>query len=150
MSGAWVLDKDRSSNVDTWRSIELHITASEESVSIGRLFNPRRSTRHDSVTVPVNDTQVEIPMTGSAKWFEQPHLGVFIDGTTPQVVRANWATPNRVLTMQHLQTLQTSQGEATVEILREYTLSDDGSELTIVEERSSRPEQLTYVYTRKQ
>ena len=80
LSGNWVLDKEQSTNVDSWRSIELRITANEDQVAIGRLFNPRRSARHDSVTVPTNDTQVEIPMTGSAKWLEQNHLGVFVDG----------------------------------------------------------------------
>lgn len=149
LSGVWAVDKDRSSNLEPWRNIQLHISLGEGEVAIGRLFNPgHRDTRRDSISFPVDDTQVEIPMDGSAKWLEQPHLGVFIDGETPQQVRASWETPNRVLNVQHLVTVQTSQGAATVEILRNYSLSSDGSELTVVETRSSRPTPLTYVYTR--
>ena len=149
LSGHWALDRDRSSNIDSWRTIELRITATDDRVGIGRILDPRRSARRDSVNVPTNDTQVAVPMAGSAKWLEHHHLGVFIDGKTPQLVRANWDPSGRVLNMQHLQTVQTSQGETTVEILREYALSEDGSELTLVEQRSSRPEPLTFVLTRK-
>jgi hypothetical protein len=149
LTGTWAVDKERSSNLEPWRNIHLRITASDQEVSIGRLFNPRRETRHDSVTFPVNDKQISLPMEGSAKWLEQPHLGVFIDGKTPQKIRAHWETPGRVLDVQRLVTVETSQGSATVEILRNYALSDDGSELTVVETRSSRPEPLTYVYTRQ-
>lgn len=149
LSGTWTLDKDQSSHVATWSSIELRITATEDEVAIGRLFNPRRYTRHDSVSFPVNDTQVERPVEASAKWLEQPHLGVFIDGESPQQIRANWQTPGQVLDVQRLLRLQTSQGEATVEILRQYTVSDDGARLTVTEKRSSRPDTLTYIYTRK-
>ena len=147
-----MVDKDRSSNLEPWRDIQLNITVGEGSaeIAIGRWFNPRRrDTRRDSVSFPVNDTQVEIPMPGSAKWLEQPHLGVFIDGKSPQQIRANWEEPGRVLNVQRLMTVETSQGSATVEILRRYSLSDDGSELTVVQNRSSRPSPLTYVYTRQ-
>lgn len=150
LSGTWVLDEDAGTHVPTWRSIELRITATEDEVSIGRLFNPRRFTRHDSLTFPVNDTQVEIPMPGSAKWLEHPHLGVFVEDGTMQQIRAGWEEPGRVLDIQHLLTLQTSQGEATVEILRRYAASDDGSQLTVTEKRSSRPDTLTYVYRRNE
>ena len=149
LTGVWIVDKERSSNLEPWRSIHLHITIGDGEVSIGRLFNPRRETRRDSVTFPVDDTQIEIPMEGSAKWLEQPHIGVFIDGKTPQQIRAHWEIPGRQLNVQRLVTVETSQGSSTVEILRNYSLSDDGSELTVVENRSSRPSPLTYVYTRQ-
>ncbi|MFC2085800.1 hypothetical protein ACFLRO_01165 [Bacteroidota bacterium] len=149
LSGVWVVDKERSSNLEPWRSIDLRISVSDDEVSIGRFFSAGRETRHDSVSFPVDGTQIELPMEGSAKWLEQPHLGVFIDGKTPQQIRANWETPGHALSVQRLVTLETSQGSATVEILCQYSLSEDGSELTVVEERSSRPNPLTYVYTRK-
>lgn len=149
LSGAWVMDRERSTNIDSWRTVELHITASESEVSIGRLFNPNRYTRHDSVTFPVDNTPVTLPIEASAKWLDQPHLGVFHDGTDPQEVRAQWVTPGKELSVQHNLTLQTSQGEADVEIRRTYTLSDDGSELTLSEIRNTRPGTLNYVFTRK-
>ena len=148
MSGTWVIDKQRSSDLEPWRSIELRITAEPDQVAIGRLFNPRRYTRHDSVTFPTDETQVELPMEASAKWLEQPHLGVFIDGESPQQIRASWGIPGRELDVQTLLTVQTSQGPTTVEILRNYSLSADGSELTVTATRSSRPDPLTRVYTR--
>ncbi len=145
-----MVDKDRSSNLEPWRNIQLNITVGDGEVSIGRLFNPgHRDTRRDSVSFPVDSTQVEIPMPGSAKWLEQPHLGVFIDGKTPQKIRAHWEIPGKELNVERLVTVETSQGSAVVEIVRTYSLSDDGSELTVVETRSSRPSPLTYVYTRQ-
>lgn len=149
LSGVWVVDKERSSNLEPWHNIHLHITIGDREVGIGRIFNPRRESRRDSITFPVDDTQIEIPMEGSAKWLEQPHIGVFIDGKTPQQVRAHWEIAGRELNVQQLVTLETSQGSATVEILRNYSISDDGSELTVVETRSSRPSPLTYIYTRQ-
>jgi hypothetical protein len=98
----------------------------------------------------VDGTQIEVPMTGSAKWLEQPHMGVFIKDGTPEQIRATWEEPGKVLNAQYLLTLQTSQGEATVEILRQYALSDDGSELTITETRSTRPDTLTFIYRRNE
>jgi hypothetical protein len=150
MTGVWEVDKERSTHLGPWRNIELRITASDSQFALGRLLNPRhRDQRHDSVTVPVNGTPIELPVTPSAKWLEQPHLGVFLDGTAPQQLKAVWESPGRVLNLQHMMTLQTSQSETTVEILRTFSLSDDGQELTVVESRSSRPGELTYVYTRK-
>ena len=149
ISGVWVVDKERSSDLEPWRDIHLRITADADQVAIGRLFNPRRYTRHDSVSFPTDNTQIEVPMEASAKWLEQPHLGIFIDGKTPQQIRANWEQPGRELNVQHLLTVQTSQGAISVEILRNYSLSDDGSELTIVETRSSRKDPLTFVFTRQ-
>jgi hypothetical protein len=150
MTGVWTLDTENSTDVDTWSNIEMRITATEDHVAIGRLFNPRRYTRHDSVSFPVDGTQIEVPMTGSAKWLEQPHMGVFIKDGTPEQIRATWEEPGKVLNAQYLLTLQTSQGEATVEILRQYALSDDGSELTITETRSTRPDTLTFIYRRNE
>jgi len=149
MSGVWIVDKERSSDIEPWRNIHLRITAEPDQVSIGRLLNPRRYTRHDSVTFPTDQTQIELPMEASAKWLESPHLGVFLDGNTGQQIRANWEEQGRELNVQHLMTVLTSQGASTVEILRHYVLSPDGSELTVVETRSSRENPITFVFTRQ-
>ena len=45
ISGVWVVDKERSSDLEPWRDIHLRITADADQVAIGRLFNPRRYTR---------------------------------------------------------------------------------------------------------
>jgi hypothetical protein len=150
LSGVWEVDKERSTHLGPWRNIELRITASEDRVAIGRLFNPRhRDERHDSISVLVDGSTVEIPLQPSAKWMEQPHLGVFIDGRTPMKVTSDWEVPGRVLDVERVMTLQTSQSEAVVDIRQSYALSDDGQELYVTESRSSRPGELTYVYTRK-
>ncbi len=149
LTGTWAVDRTRSDDLEPWRNIELRIDATDELVTVARTLSAgRRNVRQDSIAVATDGSRTEHAMENSAKWLEQPHLGVFLEDSK-QVLSATWLAPKRALEIMSTQTVQTSQAAIDVDIRSTYILSNDGTEMTVIVDRSSRPGQLTYVYTRQ-
>lgn len=149
LAGSWLIEKDRSTDIDPWRSISLTIESSESTVSIFRDLGAGRDSRKDTLVVPTSGEIRSTVVPASTKWLEQPHLGVFFDGTTEQHVSGVWFRPGRELTVTVSTTLQTSQAQSPVEIIRRFLVSEDGTELNLLETRSTRPRPIHHVYKRQ-
>lgn len=149
LSGTWAIDADHSGDIDPWRSMSLTIEASDGIVTIYRDLVAGRDSRKDTLVVPVDGQTRSTVVAKSAKWLEQPHLGVYFDGTTEQHVSGTWLRPGVELMVNIATTLQTSQGPSPVEIIRRFIVSEDGTELTMLETRSSRPRPINLVFKRQ-
>jgi len=149
LAGTWNLVNERSSSVDPWRSMSLSIESTEGVVTIYRDLLAGRDSRKDTLVVPVDGQTRSTIVPKSAHWLEQPHLGVYFDGTTQQHVSGTWLRPGVELMVNVSTTLQTSQGPSPVQIIRRFIVSEDGTELTMLETRSSRPRPINLVFKRQ-
>ncbi|HUF09358.1 MAG TPA: hypothetical protein VMO47_08570 [Rhodothermales bacterium] len=149
LTGSWSLIAEKSSDVDPWRSMALTIESTDQLVTVFRDLIAGRDSRKDTLLVPTDGQTRSTVVPESKKWLEQPHLGVFFDGTTSQHVTGAWLRPATELMVNISTTLQTSQAESPVEIIRRFILSEDGSELTLLETRSSRPRPINLVFARQ-
>lgn len=149
ITGSWALDAERSSDVDPWRSQALTIEMNGNRVTVYRDLLAGRDSRKDTLVIPTDGQTLSTRVPESKKWLEQPHLGVFFDGTTDQHVSGSWLRPGVELMATIATTLQTSQAATQVEIIRRFILSEDGTELTVLETRSSRPRPINLVFKRQ-
>lgn len=149
LAGSWSIDAERSGDIDPWRSMALTIETDDGVVRIYRDLLAGRDSRKDTLIVPVDGQTRSTVVPKSAKWLEQPHLGVFFDGTTEQHVSGSWLRPNKELMVNISTTLQTSQGAAPIDMIKRYIVSEDGTELTMLETRSSRPRPINLVFKRQ-
>jgi len=149
IAGSWALDNERSSDVDPWRSMALTIEMNDNQVTVFRDLLAGRDSRKDTLVIPTDGQTLSTRVPESKKWLEQPHLGVFFDGMTDQHVSGTWLRPGVELMATIATTLQTSQAATQVEIIRRFILSEDGTELTVLETRSSRPRPINLVFKRQ-
>jgi hypothetical protein len=127
----------------------LTIEATGAEVAIYRDLIAGRDSRKDTLVVPTDGQTRSTVVPESKKWLEQPHLGVFFDGSTKQHVSGTWLRPDKELMVTVSTTLQTSQAATAVEIVRRFILSEDNTELIVLETRSSRPRPINLVFTRQ-
>lgn len=149
LSGSWSLIQEKSSDVDPWRSMALTIESSDGLVTVYRDLIAGRDSRRDTLLIPADGQTLSTVVPESRKWLEQPHLGVFFDGKTRQHVSGAWLRPGIELMVKLSTTLQTSQGASPVDIIRRFVVSEDGTELTVLETRSSRPRPINLVFKRQ-
>jgi hypothetical protein len=149
LAGSWQLVKERSMSVDPWRSMALTIETADDRVTVYRDLMAGRDSRKDTLVIPTDGQTMSTVVPESKKWLEQPHLGVFFDGMTEQHVSGTWLRPGKELMATVSTTLQTSQAAAPVEIIRRFIVSEDGTELTVLETRSSRPRPINLVFERQ-
>ena len=149
LTGSWSLTADKSSDVDPWRSMALTIESSDGIVTVYRDLIAGRDSRKDTLVVPTDGQTRSTVVPESKKWLEQPHLGVFFDGKTSQHVSGTWLRPGVELLVNVSTTLQTSQAAVSVNIIRRFIVSEDGTELTVLETRSSRPRPVNLVFARQ-
>lgn len=149
LAGSWELLEEYSSNVDPWRSMALTIESDGPLVTIYRDLLAGRDGRKDTLVVPTDGQTLSTVVPESKKWLEQPHLGVFFDGNTDQHVSGTWLRPGMELMVNIATTLQTSQAASRVDIIRRFIVSEDGTQLTLLETRSSRPRPINLVFKRQ-
>ncbi|MEZ4694927.1 MAG: hypothetical protein R2832_00790 [Rhodothermales bacterium] len=148
-NGIYVLDKEQSDDIDQWSSVQLSLSASTDSVHIRRDFASGRYKRFDSYGVPVDGVAHDVPQENSSKWLDNVHIGVFFRAGEPSTLSAEFSDDYRTLTTELLQTAETSTGQAEIVTSRVFELLDDGSQIRVVEKRSTRDEPLTFVFKRK-
>ena len=90
---------------------------------------------------------MDVPMEPSAKWFDQPHLGVFIGIDQSQSVTATWVTEGSELLLRRDVPLETAQGSAVSEIEERFWLEGGTMKATI--SRSGRPTDIHYELSRQ-
>ena len=81
-------------------------------------------------------------------WPDNRHIGAYIGGDKTKRVRAEWLDDRRILRLSTDLVLDTQQGSREVNILSDYKVSAQGSELILTELRSTRNRPTVYVFTR--
>jgi len=148
-NGVYLLDKEQSDDVDQWSSVQLSISATDDSVFIRRDFASGRYKRFDEYGVPTDGVAHDVSQPNSSKWLDNVHIGVFFREGQPATMSADFSDDFRTLTTEQLQTAETSTGQADIVTSRVLELLDGGATIKIVEKRSSRDEPLTFVFKRK-
>ena len=146
-AGTWRFDPARSTNLAAWRSFELRLELSPKEVQFQRRLGWGRRTHEERMRLPLDGGRTRIPVP---YWSDNRHIGAYIGGDHHKQSQLRILDGGRILRVESDLTLETQQGERDVNILSDYHLSPDGQTLTLIELRSSRPQPVTYVFTRVQ
>jgi len=146
-AGTWRLDTARSTNLAAWRTFELRIETSQSEVRFDRRLGWGRRTHEETMSLPIDGqpTAISVPY-----WSDNRHIGAYIGGDGHKRAHLRVLDGGRILRIESDLILETQQGERAVNILSDYHLSPDAQTLTLIELRSSRPQPVTYVFTRVQ
>lgn len=98
-----------------------------------------------SLPIDGQPTAISVPY-----WSDNRHIGAYIGGDGHKRAHLRVLDGGRILRIESDLILETQQGERAVNILSDYHLSPDAQTLTLIELRSSRPQPVTYVFTRVQ
>lgn len=146
-AGYWETDRDRSSALDPWRSIDMEISVAGDSVTIVRHYDAGRRKATETMAL---DTSVESQAVETEGWWDNRHIGAYLGNDNTQMVASEWLDDGRTLRLNVDLVLETSQGETPVRVYRELRLSDDGQRLTDLQLRSSRNLPVVRVYTKSE
>jgi hypothetical protein len=145
--GSWVLQKEKSTNIDPWGEWTISITRQGHSLFMVKDLRAGRYGQRDSMQVTDDGTPNSIPMH-PGKWLQNVHLAVYgADGSKRTVVASS---TDSTLSLTITETLPTAQDGAAVKITQKYAVSADNATLTMDETRSSRESgpPLHYVFSR--
>lgn len=145
LAGSWRLIPDRSTNLGAWGSLALDIKVEGNVVTIARHFAAGRRTFDDVTPVDLTKPVNIVPVSW---WPDNRHIGAFIGGDQTEKVRGEWLSDGRVLRLDTDLVLATQQGEHPVNILREFMVSANGKQLTVITIRSTRNRPVVYVFKR--
>jgi hypothetical protein len=145
LAGSWTFDASRSTELSPWSNCVLTISVDGDNVTIARQLGAGRRGFADSMTIDVSHAEniVPVPM-----WPENRHIGAYIGDDHSKTVRAQWLDDGRILRLSTDLVLSTQQGDRSVNILSDYKVSGNGSQLTLIELRSTRNRPITYVFNR--
>ena len=144
LAGSWRIDLARSTELSPWKDYELSITTDGDQATLRRRLAWGRREFSDAMTVnPVQPVDVPVAM-----WPDNRHLGAYIGGDRTKRVRAEWLDSGRVLRLSTDLVLDTQQGARSVNILSDYKVTANGSQLILTELRSTRNRPVVYVFTR--
>ena len=144
INGTWKIDREASTAIDPWRSIELVIEADELEIVVNRTVSTGRRKSSQEYNLMIG----EITIADVEWWTGNRHIGAYMGGDGKELMVARWLDGGRTLRVESGFTLATSQGETRVRNYYEYRLSPDGNELTVIELRSSRNRPIVHVFKR--
>ena len=145
LAGTWRYDATRSTELSSWGSLQLVIAVDGPRVTLTRHWTAGRRT-FDEVT-PLDLTRA-INAVPVEWWPDNRHLGAYIGGDRTKRIHATLMDGGRMLRLSSDLVLATQQGERAVNILSDYKVSANGSQLTLIELRSTRDEPIIYVFRR--
>ena len=151
--GAWKLNLEKSTDIQTWRYRKLTTVISAEKdglVSVNNIWRNKGKGEGagswiDSVAFKPGGDPVEF-MVDSQIWQENWYMGVLSKKDVARTVSGSWVKEGRELKTVIEQIVEVSQGDATVKTDRHYKLNWCGDELTVTEQRSTRPTPVVLVY----
>jgi len=148
--GTWTFVKDQSTDLATWRyrTPQLVIRQDGEQIVIKKNWLQRKKVAYaESLAfVPggaVNEMPVQKPF-----WYENWYMGVLAKVGSTMKVSGAWQKPGKDLVVDTEQVVEVSQGDATIQTRREFSLDRRGNTLTVTEKRSSRPTPVKLVFQR--
>ena len=145
LAGTWRYDATRSTELSAWGALKLVITVDGPHVTLTRqFFAGRRS--FDEVTAL--DLRQAVNVVHLDWWPDNRHIGAYIGGDKTKRIRVELLDGGRLLRTSADLMLATQQGDHAVNILSDYRVSANGSQLTLVELRSTRNDPIVYVFKR--
>jgi hypothetical protein len=145
LAGTWRYEAARSTELSSWGALRLVILVDGPHVTLTRQLAAGRRT-YDEVT-PLDLTRA-VNVVPVDWWPDNRHLGAYIGGDKTKRIRAELLDGGRMLRTSADLVLATQQGERAVNILTDYKVSANGTQLTLIELRSTRNDPIVYVFQR--
>jgi hypothetical protein len=145
LAGTWRFDASRSTELSPWSNCVLTISVDGDNVTIERQLGAGRRGFADTMTIDVSGAENTVPVP---MWPDNRHIGAYIGEEHTKTVHAQWLDEGRILRLSTDLVLSTQQGDRSVNILSDYKVSANGSQLTLIEVRSTRSRPITYVFNR--
>ncbi len=145
--GEWQLVRERSSDIDPWRNLQLSIVRTGDLLVLRRHFRAGRYSGVDSIVASLSGKEQTFPLV-PGKWLEQPHLAVYVPEGAEGTAQLRPSGEPREFYLDLRYDLQTVQGSHRIDITYRFRISTDGQTLWITELRSTRPTPLSFVFQR--
>lgn len=145
LAGTWDLDPARSTQLSGWNALRLVITVDGPRVTLARQYIAGRRSFDDMMSLDLSKTGNVVPMEG---WPDNRYIGAYMGGDKMKKVRFRMFADGRLLRTSSDITLATQQGEHFVNVLRDYRLSTNGEQLTVIELRSTRTDPIVQIFKR--
>lgn len=145
--GSWKLDVPASSSITPWDQETLEITTDDQLVQIDRRLQWGKDRKVGDVTrfKPDGVTVTNNPVT---YWLDTWYNNVYIGTDHQKQVRGEWLAGGQGLKLVTNLNLEAQQGDVPVQIDDTWQLSPDGNTLTLTQNRSTRNQEMTYVFNR--
>jgi len=142
--GTWKLNKEKSTDIATWRyrNLEMEISKNESVVTVIKNWTHNRSGDWSETLTFTPDAEPNEIMVTSPIWPENWYMGVLAKTNSIKTVSGKWEEPDKKLQMITEQVVEISQGETTVTTISDFSLNRKGDVLTVIEKRSSRPSEI--------
>lgn len=143
--GTWRIDLVHSTELSPWKSFDLVIALSDDTVTLERRLAWGRRDFVDRLVVDTAKAETVAPIDW---WADNRHLGAYIGEDHTRRVHPVWLDSGRLLRLSTDLVLSTQQGTRAVNILTDFKVSASGQELTLTELRSTRNRPVVYVFKR--
>jgi hypothetical protein len=147
LAGTWRIDPAKSTELSPWKTFDLVVTVDGPRLTLTRKLAWGRREVQDLTTLDLSKPVSDMPITW---WPDNRHLGAYIGHDKTKHVRAEWLDGGRLLRTSADLVLSTQQGDRAINILTDYKVSESGTQLTLIELRSTRNRPIVYIFTRVQ
>ena len=145
LAGTWRYDPERSTELSSWGTLKLTIAVNGPRVTLTRAYTAGRRTFQEVTAI---DLSRQVNLVPIEWWPDNRHLGAYVGGDKTKTIRTRLRDDGRLLRLSADFVLATQQGEHAVNILTDYKVSVNGSQLTMIELRSTRNDPIVYVFKR--
>lgn len=145
LAGTWKIDLARSTELSPWKDYELTLQVGKGSVTVARKLAWGRRVYEDTSTFPTTGKPKVLPFNF---WPDNRHLGANVGTDKTRRVASHWLDDGRLLRVTSDFVLNTQQGDRAINVLSDYKVSGNGTELTLTELRSTRNRPVVYVFKR--
>lgn len=145
LAGSWRYDPDRSTELSGWQTLQLVIAVDGPRVTLTRQYAAGRRTYEDVEAVDLSKT---VNVVTADSWPDNRHIGAYLGGDKTKKIKFRVFNDGRLLRMSADFVLATQQGEYAANVLRNYKVSTNGSQLTLTELRNTRDDPIIYIFQR--
>ncbi len=145
LAGTWRYDETHSTPLSSWGALKLVIAVDGAHVTLTRQFAAGRRNFDEVTALDLSQAVNVVPVEW---WPDNRHIGAYIGGDRTKKIHAELLDGGRLLRTSADLVLATQQGERAVNILSDYRVSTNGSQLTLIELRSTRNDPIVYVFKR--
>lgn len=135
IEGVWKLIPDQSTEIPLYSTLTVTIKKEDGRVLLTQKWGSDRS-HIENLDLKTNGSVNEVPVKNRV-WPTNVFMGLSMATGSNEQVRARWENDGKTLKLNERYKLQSSQGEKEIRSESEYTLSNDGENLTITITRST-------------
>ncbi len=145
LDGTWVIEPKLGTDLGSWRTLEIDIETEGDLVTINRRFAAGRRHDSDTMTIDLSKDENVVPVRW---WPDNRYIGAFVSDAHEKTVRGKWMSDGRILRLETDIVLTTQQGDVPVNILRNYKVSANGKQMSVITIRSTRDRPIVYFFKR--